>query len=208
MVSPSFFADKADKKFKIVLSKPTTFRGMRKASDIIIIRIFKGAMQMGFMTGASKRMGQSIYDLTQYGGEILSAVEVLPKEKKDGPTPEQNLAKVISKLHPNAWLSIRTQTHTNDDFLHDLRFCNPISKFRKYDQKFLAEQVKAAFDNGTEFYHRQRTEHHSGRDLTIRIRLNADGTVNASFDSEYMGCGNGDYWLFLNPTTAVYYERD
>jgi hypothetical protein len=209
MVKPSFFADKADKKFKVTLSRATRFRGMRTPSDQIVIRIFNGASgQLGFMTGASKRMGQSIYDLTTFGGEILSAVEVLPKEKKEGPTPEENLAKVKAKLHPNAWPSIRNQVQANDDFLHGPRYCNPISKFRKYDQKMLAEQVQAAFDGAHEFHHRQLTDKPSGRDLTIRIYKNADGTINACFDSEYMGCGNGDYWLYLNPTTAVFGERD
>ena len=208
MIKASFFADKADKKYKLTFNKPVMFRGMRKASDAITIRIFKGHMQMGFMTGASKRMGQSIYDLTSYGYEILTCVEVLPKEKKEGPSPEENLAKVISKLHPNAWPSLRNQTHTDDDFLHGLRFCNPISKFKKYMQKHILDGVKIAFDTAGEYHYRQLTDHHSGRDLTIRVTPNGDGTVTARFDSEYMGCGNGDYWLLLNPTTAVYYERD
>lgn len=210
MVSPSFFADKAGKKFKVTFDYPVRFRGMRKASEAIIIRIFKGsAGQVGFMTGASKSKGQSIYDLNSYNHSMLTAVEVIePTNKKEEPTPEQNLAKVKSKLHPNAWPSLRNQTNTDEDFLHGLKFCNPVKKFNKFFQAHLTAQVQAAFDNGTEFSYQQLTSHHMGRDLSIRISPNADGTVNARFDSEHMGCGNGDYWLMLNPTLAVFYEAD
>lgn len=48
----------------------------------------------------------------------------------------------------------------------------------------------------------------NGRDYSVEVKRQDDGTIKAWYSSEYRGCGNGDYYLLLNPTTAVFCERD
>lgn len=52
---------------------------------------------------------------------------------------------------------------------------------------------------------------HTGiqRDMSIETRYDADtDNFRAWFSSEYAGCGNGDYYIMINPTVAVFVETD
>ena len=70
------------------------------------------------------------------------------------------------------------------------------------------ERLKEAFESKTEFRWHRNAMGKQGRDLSISTRMCDDGIFRAWFSSEFPGCGNGDYYLLLSPTTAVYYERD
>jgi hypothetical protein len=63
----------------------------------------------------------------------------------------------------------------------------------------------AAFDQKKSLqYHRDGKR----RDLSIETKLCEDGIFRAWYSSEYRGCANGDYYLVISPTQAIYYERD
>lgn len=46
------------------------------------------------------------------------------------------------------------------------------------------------------------------RDYSVRTKICDDGVFRAWFSSEYAGCGNGDYYILINPTTALFVETD
>ena len=42
----------------------------------------------------------------------------------------------------------------------------------------------------------------------VTRKIGKDGVFRAWFSSEYKGCGNGDYYLLINPTQAIFVEKD
>ena len=45
-------------------------------------------------------------------------------------------------------------------------------------------------------------------DYTVSLQFNGDGHFVGYFSQEFKDCGNGHYWLLINPTTAVFAESD
>lgn len=149
--------------------------------------------------------------LIPYRWDIKNIVEVKKKE-----TSVLGNAKIIlNRINVNAWTDIQTSLkgfinggEKSSEFEYHwngrLNFRNVTTLLNKTEQ----EEIKKAFQEKKEFRWSRRTSHHSGRDLSIHCNLCDDGIYRAWFSSEYMGCGNGDYYLLLSPTTAIYYERD
>jgi hypothetical protein len=82
---------------------------------------------------------------------------------------------------------------------------NFIRRFPRHLQPWIKEQVAIAFEQKKVFqYHRDGKR----RDLSIETKLCEDGIFRAWYSSEYRGCANGDYYLVISPTQAIYYERD
>jgi hypothetical protein len=82
---------------------------------------------------------------------------------------------------------------------------NFINRFPRHLRPWIKEQVGIAFEQKKVFqYHRDGKR----RDRSIETKLCEDGIFRAWFSSEYRGCCNGDYYLVISPTQAIYYERD
>jgi hypothetical protein len=82
---------------------------------------------------------------------------------------------------------------------------NFINRFPRHLRPWIKEQVANAFEQKKSYqYHRDGKR----RDLSIETKLCEDGIFRAWFSSEYRGCCNGDYYLVISPTQAIYYERD
>lgn len=162
-----------------------------------------------YMNSRQKRRGYVVpYD---WNGGIKSIEEV----KEETYTNEDNAKKLLKKLHENSWDDLRESWgkiakggEINNDFewhfAGKLKFRN-ISKELSESQR---EELKKAFEEKTEFKWHRNSIMPQGRDLSISTQMCDDGIFRAWFSSEFHGCGNGDYYLLLNPTTAVYYERD
>lgn len=107
---------------------------------------------------------------------------------------------------------------------------NRINKAR-YDEQTWSNLTKDSFpDGGDRFYHISKifdesiinrieeafkkkeefrfTRNRMKRDFSVSGRMCDNGIYKAWFSSEYSGCGNGDYYLLLNPRVAVFYEKD
>lgn len=162
-----------------------------------------------YMTSRQKRRGLGI----PYDWDIKSIVEVTQEK----PSIKGNAQKILNRIHPNAWQNLQEEYKEvvsggdpSYDFIGHftgkLNFRNIKSLF-KYEQRQLA-LLKEAFENKTEFRWSRSASGHQGRDLSIHTKLGEDGVFRAWFSSEYPGCSNGDYYLLLNPTVAIYYERD
>ncbi len=164
---------------------------------------------IGYLSGNQKRRGYPfpIYD------EIKEFVDITKKPKVYNDI--DNAKSILKKIHPNAWIELQESLKNiingesiDTDFEYHFRGELKFKNVSKYLNEHEAERLKSAFENKTEFNWRRDTMHHSGRDLSIYTRFGSDGHFRGYFNSEYMGCGNGDYWLLLNPTTAIFYETD
>jgi len=82
---------------------------------------------------------------------------------------------------------------------HPFRYINKI--FDSYD----LETIRKGFEEKKSF---RVWKNGSKRDYSAEGKLGDDGIYRAWFSSEYSGCGNGDYYLLLNPTCAVFMETD
>lgn len=69
----------------------------------------------------------------------------------------------------------------------------------------VCKQVEEAFENRTPYSYSSPGRR---RDVSIEMRVCDDGVFRAWYRSEYPGCGNGQYFLLLNPTTASLSEYD
>jgi len=173
------------------------------------VRLFVngGSDSIGYLQGRAKRMGKffPMYD------NIKSITEVVKKEI----TAIGNAKTILGRIHPNAWLDLQKemqaiidgsepQSDFNYHFAGKLNFRSVTAMLGKgYSQR-----LKEAFENKTEFSWSRGGRGNNGRDLRLSTQIGEDGKFRAYFSSEYIGCGNGDYWLLINPTTAIYYERD
>lgn len=164
---------------------------------------------IGYLSGRQKKRGYGfpVYD------EIANIVEVTKKQKVYDNVV--NAKTILKKLHSNVWEDIRNEMEdvvnnniVNNDFEYHFTGKLNFKNVTKYLTLSEAKRLKEAFENKTEFRWSRYTDHQLGRDLKISTEIGKDGKFRAFFSSEYMGCGNGDYWLLLNPTTAIFYETD
>lgn len=115
---------------------------------------------------------------------------------------------LLRRIDSRCWDDIRRRTpeqiasEFRDSSLVPFNF---IYRFPRHLRCWIQEQVKDAFEQKKSYqYHRDGKR----RDLSIETKLCEDGIFRAWFSSEYRGCANGDYYLVISPTQAIYYERD
>lgn len=100
------------------------------------------------------------------------------------------------------WTSLSRQ-----DFIH--AYDPERYVFRNIKKIFSKEQldaIKAAFESKVPY---SCWKYGSKRDYHVNVQIEDGGDkLEAWFSSEYAGTGNGDYYLLLNPTTAVFMEHD
>jgi hypothetical protein len=194
--------------YRIKFKKPVSLvrnRYKRVLYSDVVLRFFIG-VEGTFAYTFSKRRGYSVYrDISNVD---IESIEKVTKKPMDW-IKKASLMK--NKIHPNLWPELRklSAEEFRNQFL-DSPF-NPvyfIKKFPRWEQKSITEGVKKAIETKTDYTHRYNTHHHSGRDLKIEIKVGPDGELRAWFSSEYMNCGNGDYYLILNETVAMFCETD
>lgn len=174
------------------------------------------------------QMRRRFYPLDTYELDRFTVIKA-PK-KREPMTPQQAAAKALKLLQSNAWQygTLRTTLQaianganlvsTSDtDMLVNAKFRNITGIFSDYEM----DAIRRAFEgdqsvgleneylkNGKVYTCYRRSWGGRGRDFSASINIYDTGTVQAWFNSEYAGCGNGDYYLLLNPTIAIFYEKD
>ncbi len=139
--------------------------------------------------------------------------EIKKIEKKEIVENRPHKAKLLrNKIYPNLWPELKEKTEefleANDFRESDLKPVYFLNRFHKWNRKGIEIDLKAAFDEKKDYKYKQYTDHHAGRDLSIEVKVNEDGSIRAWFSSEYKDCANGDYYLILNPKVAVFYQKD
>lgn len=129
------------------------------------------------------------------------------------PLSASDSRKFIKKLHPNLWKDYHDQY--NKTGIVDIRHDNgDVPKYRSIKSIFSSEtiaQIQRCLDEGTacswtKYY--SGSKPHLGRDYSVELKYTPNGILAGFFSSEYSGCGNGDYYLLVNATTAIFIERD
>jgi hypothetical protein len=147
-----------------------------------------------------------------FGSETIKSITEVVKKQ---PTIKGNAKSLYNRTHPNAWTCLREEwlniskggEITQDFEWHykgTLNYRNIACELGRSELSML----KDAFENKTSFNWSRRAKAPQGRDLSIEAKVCDDGVFRAWFSSEFAGCANGDYYLLINPTTAIYYERD
>lgn len=126
----------------------------------------------------------------------------------------------LKKCHKNLWKNIQAEcrkyleTKNEDDLPDFIRWYGTNVKYVSiksklpYNKEYYLQQLKYAIENEKELYFAFEAKSNAGRDRSYRIEQLTDGSIKGFYSSEYANCGNGDYFLIINPTTAMFYERD
>lgn len=194
MITTEFIEQNKGKRFNIELSDG------KKLNNI---GFFMYGETFCYLPSRNRRQGRSI----PWDWDIISMTEVVKKTYTD----IGNAKTILNKIHPNVWDNLKTEMNNvingkeNQDF--DWHFKNKL-KFRcitKLFPSWVKQELINAFENKTNFSYNLNGKK---RDYSVEVKMCEDGVLRAWFASEYRGCGNGDYYLLLNPTTAIFYETD
>ena len=117
---------------------------------------------------------------------------------------EKDMERVRRAIHPN----LREWVENKDGGIRKLGEYNGRFKTRSIKGLFpphIIEQLREAMEQKKDYHY---SKDGARRDYSLSVKNCKDGILRAWFSSEYSGCGNGDYYILINPTTAVFVETD
>lgn len=125
------------------------------------------------------------------------------------PNRAEQYKRLVRRFHPNAWPDVKAELARGLFSGRDWRPANCILIKDKFRPEVM-EAIRRAFDEIKDFSWRQGGMR---RDVSVEIRAYHDDPVygdyvQAWYSSKYKGCGNGSYYLLINPTTASLREDD
>ncbi|MFA5875045.1 MAG: hypothetical protein WC832_13885 [Anaerolineales bacterium] len=194
--------DQTWEKARITFGKPTAVpvnRHNRKTITVMDIKLFVSTARVYCYTFHS-RSGFPFSSI-EYGNIISIAVA--------GKNEDEHIAEVRAlarRIHPGTWDDLRK--HLEEAPLEEWplyrgepRYLSMSTVFSDY----VCEQICKAFETKREYSYMLPG---LKRDRSISMKTCDDGIWRAWYSSEYSGCGNGGYYLLINPSTAVFYEND
>lgn len=187
------------------VSSKTSFTGslFLTASNLLCVKI-----------GRQRSRGYSFHAVFSEANFLKA--ELVPEAKQPESGPEYKRKLFLKNVHPFAWNDLTQELRRGDDdsILHEKasivnieRLIRKRSNSNAGANSVIAE-LKAAFEERRVFTWHSYASNSRGRDYTIEVQPLLDGSVKAYFSSEYAGCGNGDYYLLISPTKAIFYESD
>jgi hypothetical protein len=125
------------------------------------------------------------------------------------------LSNILKKFHANCWDEVKKEisdgiADNNCDKLFPDSNLKPRNITKLFNSTIL-ENIKSAFENNTAYNYHDFKDYRGSRakrEYSVEMRTCEDGVFRAWFSSEYVGCGNGDYYILLNPTEALFVEKD
>lgn len=117
---------------------------------------------------------------------------------------EKDMERVRRATH----LNLRDWVENRDGGIRKLGEYNGRFKTRSIKGLFpphVIEQLREAIGQKKEYHY---SKDGARRDYSLSVKNCKDGVLRAWFSSEYAGCGNGDYYILINPTTALFVETD
>jgi len=207
-------------KVKLTFSEPVRMRiAKRKLSEPKTVHRFRlfvgndhGSEVLAYTN--SKRTGWAFdYDLAS---KLVLIEGILPIGDAE---QIEKVRKLANRFHTNAWSDLKEKL-----------LADPAEYFRNYGYtvtsitgkfpSYVLDEIRLAFENKSNYHYRKDsnvcppshswggTSNRAGRDLKVECKLCDDGIFRAWYSSEFSGCLNGDYWILVNPTTAIFKERD
>jgi hypothetical protein len=192
-------------KFYLTFSKPVTLRiNLYKTVETQKAKVGLFISDRGiFCYTFGKRTG-FYFDSSQIES-LISIEAVLPEETR---AEKLKLVKSFAnRIHPNAWANLREEINADPGKALD-RYGAMVTSIKSKFPDNVIDQLKEAFEKKEQYSYRQDPWGKKGRHLSVETKLCDDGIFKAWFSSEYPGCANGDYWLLINPTTAIFMETD
>lgn len=188
----NFNSDVTIRQFKVYNSRSVVFKKVFERDEKIYVNTRKC------------NSGYSLIDMLYRDFSKITNIEIV-EIKPSGITFEKMLSKRYDSF---VWSNLETKD--NSEFRN--RPYYRLYDIRKIFSENIIELIERAFRNKTDFHHSQSggkdTINTNRRDYSVELKLGEDGIFRAWFSSEYAGCGNGDYYLLLSPTTAVFSETD
>lgn len=155
-----------------------------------------------------KRTGFPLFNYVMADDIVYFEIVSLAKEDKEKDRIKRALS-LSKKIHPNAWSNLKKELQDKPlEALPDsnLKPVNILSRIKnRCTADYLKRSLAKAFENKEAF---RWSQDGIKRDYSIETKLCPDGIFRAWFSSEYSGCGNGDYYLLINPVQAVFCETD
>lgn len=195
----------------------------RKAKTEFIVRFFRSTNGILCFAPNRKRVRTGYPVFGTFDSMKLNKLIGMEEFKSKEPELSQEefdkreVKKVLKRLHPNVWPEFREELENylkgegdRPYFLRNngkavFRNIKSVFKYRSDD----LEGIKRAMEEKGDYSCCVRgSGRGNSRDRSVQVRTEKDGTTRAWFSSEYYGCGNGSYYLLINPTTALYIEDD
>lgn len=189
-------------KIHVNFSAPTAVVVKRKMKHVISmdVRFFEGRHSGALCYTTHRRSG---YRLEELDYSRISSMSIRRRSEID---KEQLrfVQGVLKRIHPNAWHDLREKlTQRPEEYI---QYGNATVYMKDMFGESVCEQIRYAFETMTNF---EAGLSNKARDRSISIRREPNGNfVRAWFSSEYSGCGNGAYYLLINPDVATFREYD
>lgn len=216
-ITKEFIEANLGKTFLIKYKKPTHIGIGKKLvlSTEVKVRFFISSKHnLCYLSGKQTSAGLEISYLNLIMAESIT--EFVKKEKPSN-DPIARAKRIRRKIHPNAWRDIRdkltniisgTEEKFPADWSGEEKYRQLALIIPRHEKDVVLTELKLAFENKSPYRWSRKAQSLNGRDYSIECSVDADGNFRAWFSSEFRNCLNGDYYLLLNPTTAIFYERD
>lgn len=165
---------------------------------------------LSFFTSASNALCYSCRSHPRHGYHVtldmLDNMESIEIFTEDEMCSEKKVRQFVGKFHPNLWQNIVNELNADPTLMKTKYYGNfATTSITSKFPKFVLTELKNAIENRKDYsYNTYGTK----RDLSVQTKLCEDGIFRAWFSSEFSGCGNGTYYLLINPTTAAFKEDD
>lgn len=193
-------------RIKLTFVSPVCMRvTRRKLSEPKTVHTYRLFVGKGNVLAYTNR--RSGYAFESHHAAKLIRIEEITKTTD----PVEMVRKLANRIHPNAWGDLKAKLMANPQEYHN-NYGYTVTSISSKFPGYVLEDIKAAFEQKTRYNYDTGgsyfAKHKKGRDLKVECQLCDDGIYRAWFSSEFPGCANGDYWLLINPTTAIFKERD
>jgi len=147
--------------------------------------------------------GRSGWFITDMSYHLVDRIVVRHKEHpeivSDKEVKREKLWKRISKTRydDQTWCSLEKDSFREDN--------HPFFYIKKVFNEWDMERIKKGFENKEPFSIKVEGKE---RHWSAEGKLGEDNIYRAWFSSEYPDCSHGDYYYLLNPTIAVFAEKD
>lgn len=119
---------------------------------------------------------------------------------------DKKVRQFVAKFHPNLWQNIRDELNADPSKMESRYYNNyRLTSITRKFPTFVLNELRKAIEEKKDYEYKTYGEK---RDLSVTTKMCEDGVFRAWFSSEYAGCGNGAYYLLINPTTAAFCEYD
>lgn len=204
-LSIKLIADYNSDSVLLTFSKPSKIYSRKRFREVTKqkVTIFLSSESGKLCYSTTVRTGYVIDDSTIDYQNIIS-LEVVNRFSKEHTEDENSkLKKAVKRalklrFDNNTWSNL----NENDSFSNSNgNFYNIKKAFNNYDLQY----IRRCFEEKKPFRVSKEGKY---RDFSASAEIHKDGIYRAWFSSEYSGCGNGQYYLLLNPTTAFHCEDD